>query len=182
MLTMKDIIDDRNPRLREKSEPLTFPLAPEYRALAADMLEYLTNSQDDLLAEKYGLRAGVGLAAPQLGHLIRMLAVHTIDENEKEHSFVLVNPKIISHSEEKTYLRDGEGCLSVNYDVDGITPRYSRITVEAFDLDGNQLTLRFRDFMAIVLQHEIDHLDGILFYDHINPKIEAMVRAKAKGI
>ncbi|MGL5531662.1 MAG: peptide deformylase, partial [Culicoidibacterales bacterium] len=73
MLTMKDIIDDRNPRLREKSELLTFPLAPEYRALAADMLEYLTNSQDDLLAEKYGLRAGVGLAAPQLGHLIRML-------------------------------------------------------------------------------------------------------------
>ncbi|MGL4952473.1 MAG: peptide deformylase [Culicoidibacterales bacterium] len=182
MLKMNDIIDDRNPKLREKSELLAFPLATKYRTLAADMLEYLENSQDDALAEKYGLRAGVGLAAPQLGHLVRMLAVHTIDENEKEHSFVLINPKIVSHSEEKTYLRDGEGCLSVNYDVEGITPRYSRITIEAFDLEGNKLTLRFRDFMSVVLQHEIDHLDGILFYDHINPKMEAMIRAKAKGI
>lgn len=182
MLTMKNIIDDNNPLLREKSMELTFPLTREQRKLAEDMLTYLKNSQDDTLAEKYGLRAGVGLAAPQVGHLIRMIAIHTIDEFEKEHSFVLVNPKIISHSEEKTYLRDGEGCLSVNYDVDGISPRFSRISVEGFDLDGQPLKLRFRDFMAIVMQHEIDHLDGILFYDRINAKMEAMIRAKSKGI
>ncbi|MGL4623829.1 MAG: peptide deformylase [Culicoidibacterales bacterium] len=182
MLMMKDIIDDKNPRLREKSELLTFPLTPEQKTLAEDMLTYLKYSQDDELAQKYGLRAGVGLAAPQVNQLLRMVAIHTIDENEKEHSFVLVNPKIVSHSEEKTYLRDGEGCLSVNYDVEGITPRFSRITVEAFDVDGNKLSLRFRDFMAIVLQHEIDHLDGVLFYDHINPKLEPMIKAKAKGI
>ncbi|MGL5295398.1 MAG: peptide deformylase [Culicoidibacterales bacterium] len=182
MLTMIDIIDDRNPHLREKSTELTFPLTDEQKNIAEEMLTYLKNSQDDTLAEKYGLRPGVGLAAPQIDRLWRMIAIHTIDEQEKEHSFVLVNPKIVSHSEEKTYLADGEGCLSVNYDVDGITPRYARITVEAFNLAGEKLVLRFRDFMAIVLQHEIDHLDGVLFYDHINPKMEAMVRAKARAL
>lgn len=78
------------------------------------------------------------------------------------------NPKIISHSVEKAYLVSGEGCLSVDEDIPGYVPRYARITVEAYDEEGKKLRLRLKEYAAIVFQHEIDHLNGILFYDHID--------------
>ena len=68
------------------------------------------------------------------------------------------------------YAECGEGCLSVNRDVDGIVPRCARVTIEAYDINGNKFKLRLREDMAIAAQHEIDHLNGILFYDHIDPK------------
>ena len=88
---------------------------------------------------------------------------------EKEfETYVLVNPKIISNSMEKIYVTDGEGCLSVNRSVEGIVPRYARVTVEAYDMDGNKIQVRAREDLAICFQHEIDHLNGILFVDHID--------------
>ena len=62
----------------------------------------------------------------------------------------------------------GEGCLSINRDVEGIVPRYARVTVEGYDIDGNKIRIRAREELAIAFQHEIDHLNGILFIDHID--------------
>jgi len=108
------------------------------------------------------------LAAPQIGISKRMIAVHVTDERDRLYSYGLFNPKIISHSVEMTYLEDGEGCLSVDRDIPGHVPRYARITVEAVDLEGNQIKLRLKGLPSICFQHEIDHLDGIMFYDRIN--------------
>ena len=71
---------------------------------------------------------------------------------------------------EKIYVELGEGCLSVNREVDGIVPRYARVTIEGYDMDGNKIRVRGREELAIAFQHELDHLNGILFYDHIDPK------------
>ena len=84
---------------------------------------------------------------------------------------MLVNPRIVSSSVQKAYLHSGEGCLSVVNQHDGYVVRSARITVKAFDLCTNKdITIRARGYLAIVLQHEIDHFSGILFYDHINKK------------
>ena len=63
----------------------------------------------------------------------------------------------------------GEGCLSVNREVEGHVPRYARVTVEGYDEDGNKIRIRAREDLSIAFQHEIDHLNGILFYDRIDP-------------
>ena len=64
----------------------------------------------------------------------------------------------------------GEGCLSVNREVEGHVPRYARVTIEGYDLDGNRITVRAREQLSIAFQHEMDHLDGILFCDKIDIK------------
>lgn len=132
------------------------------------MLQYLKNSQDPEIAEKYGLRPGIGLAAPQINVSKRMIAVHVTDEKGKLYSYGLFNPKIVSHSVEQSYLTSGEGCLSVDREVLGYVPRYARIRVKGVDLEGNEVDLRLKGLVAIVFQHEIDHLNGIMFYDRIN--------------
>ena len=68
------------------------------------------------------------------------------------------------------YVGEGEGCLSINREVEGIVPRFARVTIEYLDLDGNTKRIRVREDIAIAFQHEIDHLNGILFIDHIDPK------------
>lgn len=170
MITMNEIIRDDNPILRERASEITFPLDDDLKKLADEMIQFLKNSQDEETAEKFGLRPGVGIAAPQLNVSKRMYAVHipATDEDEEPLSLVLINPRILSHSAKKTALEDGEGCLSVDEVYEGYVPRSKRITLEYFDLDENKHKKRFRKFPAIVLQHELDHLNGILFYDHIN--------------
>lgn len=168
MIKMKDIVREGHPSLRTKCEQVEIPLNKEDQELLEEMLTFVKNSQDDEMREKYDLRAGVGLAAPQIGVSKRLMAVHFEDPDGKEYSYALANPKIISHAVEKAYLNGGEGCLSVDRTVEGYVPRYSRITVRAIDLEGNPVKLRLRNYAAVVFQHEIDHLDGIMFYDHIN--------------
>lgn len=168
MLTMKDIVRDGDERLRTVCSEVHFPLTDKQKETATQMLEYLVNSQDDTLAEQHGLRAGVGLAAPQIGITERFFAIHTYDENDTLYSTVIFNPKIIAHSEKKTYIPSGEGCLSVDEDIPGIVPRYQKITVRGFDINGQPLTWKVDGFIAIVCQHEIDHLNGVMFYDHFN--------------
>lgn len=165
---MKDIIRDGHPTLRKKTTEMTFPLAKEDQQLATDLLEYVINSQDDELVEKYKIRPGIGIAAPQVNAEKRMFALHLTDEENNLVSFVAVNPKIISHSVEKTYITSGEGCLSVDEVIDGYVPRYARITTTYFSPDGTPCKKRFKGLAAIAFQHELDHLNGIMFYDHIN--------------
>lgn len=169
MITMKDIVRDYHPTLREKSKKIEFPLNDNLKNLANDMIEFLKNSQDPETAEKYQLRPGVGIAAPQLDIPKQMLAVHIPeDEEEDPFSLVMINPRILSHSVKKTALQDGEGCLSIDEVYEGLVPRNKRITVEYYDVNGEKHKERFKNYPAIVIQHEIDHLNGILFYDWID--------------
>jgi peptide deformylase len=168
MITMKDIIKEGHPTLRKVAKEVSIPPSQEEKEILQKMMEYLINSQDPEFAKKYGLRPGIGLAAPQINVSKRMIAVHVTDENNKLYSYGLFNPKIISHSVEKCYLTTGEGCLSVDREVPGFVPRYARITVKGITLDGEEVEIRLKGLPAIVFQHEIDHLNGIMFYDHIN--------------
>lgn len=170
MILMKDIIREGHPTLRQKAQEVQIPLSAEDRKLGEDLLQYVKNSQDDDLMEKYDLRPGVGIAAPQINVSKRVFALHFDEHSGENLSLVAVNPKIVSHSVEKAYLSSGEGCLSVDRSVPGYVPRYARITVKGFDLDGKEFKMRLKGLPAIAFQHELDHLNGIMFYDHINPK------------
>lgn len=164
------ILDEFDKRLRLISEEVTFPLTKEDKENINKMLEYLKISQIEEWREKYNLRAGMGLSYVQIGIPKRIfVVVDEVEENEFE-NYILINPKIISNSEELIYVGEGEGCLSVNREVEGIVPRYARITVEAQDIEGKPFTIRVREDLSIAFQHEMDHLNGILFVDKIDPK------------
>lgn len=162
------ILDESNKILRQKSTDVTFPLDEKLKQLINDSLTYLEMSQMDEYIEKYDLRAGMGLSFVQIGILKRIFVISEEIEDGSFKRYTLINPKVISKSEELIYVGEGEGCLSVNRPVDGIVPRHARITVEAYDVEGNKFTIRVREDIAIAFQHELDHLDGILFIDRID--------------
>ena len=162
------ILDEKNSILHKKSKEVVFPLNEEDKRRINDMLLYLEMSQIEEEREFYNLRAGMGLAYVQIGILKRIFVISEELEDKKFRNYVVINPKIKSASEEMIYVGEGEGCLSVNREVEGIVPRHARITVEAYDMDGNPFTIRVREDIAIAFQHEIDHLNGILFTDKID--------------
>lgn len=167
MLKTKDILDEKDKRLHQTSKEVIFPLSKEDLKNIDLMEEYLINSQIEELANKYDLRPGMGMAAVQIGVLKRYIViVNEIDDGFE--SYIVINPKIISNSEEMIYVEAGEGCLSVNRECEGIVPRYARITVEGYNINGEKIKIRAREEVAIAFQHEIDHLNGILFVDKID--------------
>lgn len=168
IITMKDIVREGDPILRQVVDEVSLPPNQEAKEELASMMQFLKNSQDPAIAKKYGLRAGVGLSANQIGLNKRMFVVYFIDEKGKLHEYALLNPKITSTSTTMVYLPQSEGCLSVDREVNGYVPRYERIKMKAYDVEGNELNLRFKGFPAVVMQHELDHLNGIMFYDRIN--------------
>ena len=162
------ILDEKDKRLRMISKDAKLPLSQEYKNTIDKIIKELTYSQIEELEKKYDLRPGMGLAFPQLGINERIIViVHEYDDG-KFNNYVMVNPKIVSSSEEMIAAEAGEGCLSVNRDVEGHVKRHARVTVEGYDVDGNKIKLRAREELSIAFQHEIDHLDGILFYDRID--------------
>lgn len=168
MFKKLDILDEKDNRLRKKSVEVSFPLSKEDKVLIQRSIDELTYSQIEEYAEKYKLRPGMGLAFPQLGLNKRIIIiVHEVEDGIFD-NYVFINPKIISYSEEMIAADVGEGCLSVNRDIDGHVPRHARVTVEGYDEDGKKIKVRAREDLAIAFQHEIDHLEGILFYDRIN--------------
>ncbi len=170
MITMKDVIREGHPTLAQVANEVALPLQADDIKLMNDMVQFVINSQNPKLAEKYKLRESVGVAAPQLNLSKRIIAVHTEDERGTLYSIALANPKIVSHSEEKTYLPMGEGCLSVDREVEGLVPRFRRITIEGYNVKNELVRLRLRDYVAVVFQHELDHLEGVLFTDRIDVK------------
>ena len=170
MLKTSDILDEKNKILHQKSKNVTFPLDEQDKKLIEDSLNYLRLSQDEEEAEKLGLRAGMGLAFVQLGILKRIFVISYKTEEGNFIEYTVINPKLISYSNELIYVSEGEGCLSVNRDVDGIIGRHARITVGFYDIDGNYIEERVREEIAVCFQHEMDHLDGILFTDKIDTK------------
>lgn len=162
------ILDEKNKILREISKEVTEPLTKEEKETINQIILNLKYSQIENLSKKYDLRPGMGLAFPQIGILKRIIVIVYEYEEGKFENYVVVNPKIVSNSTEIIAVEAGEGCLSVNREVDGHVPRYARVTVEGLDTDGNKITIRAREDLSIAFQHEIDHLNGILFYDRID--------------
>lgn len=142
------------PRLRLRSERIA-AVTPEIAQLAADMHE-------TMLVEH-----GVGLAAPQVGQPIRLIVIHVPEgyqEPEIEELFLtLVNPEVIKAGGREWGV---EGCLSFP-ELIGDVERYAWVNVKAQDIDGRPLRIKARGVLARILQHEIDHLDGVLFFDRM---------------
>jgi len=162
------IVKDNNPKIRKKSEEVPLPLLKEDREILDSMFDYLVKSQDDEYASKHNIRPGVGMAAIQAGFLKRMFVIYYQKENSTV-QYKLVNPKIIETSIRKAALSNGEGCLSVDNEHEGLVHRYYKIVMKAYDaLQDKDIVITATGYDAIVLQHEYDHLNGILFYDHID--------------
>jgi len=142
---MLKILTNPNPILRRKSQPVADVSAPEVQELIPQMIE--------LMLEK----DGVGLAAPQIGKNIRLIVVHLKDE-----TLAIINPKIIKRSIIKEW--GEEGCLSVPGKY-GEVRRCKKITARYFDAKGKPHQIVAQGLLARVIQHENDHLDGILFID-----------------
>jgi peptide deformylase len=179
LINMDDIIREGNPTLREVAQDVTFPLSDEDIILGEKMMQFLRNSQDPVMAEKLGLRGGVGLAAPQLDISKRIIAVLVPIEFDEEDEITptayslaeaMYNPRVVAHSVRDAALADGEGCLSVDRVVEGYVVRHERVTVEYYTKDGEKRRIKLKGYDAIVVQHEIDHTNGIMFYDRINEK------------
>ena len=170
MFKKLDILDEKNKTLRKISKEVTFPIDQKTKDIVDQIIKHLTYSQIPKYEEKYDLRPGMGLAFVQLGILKRIIVIVYEYEEGKFDNYVFVNPEIVSNSSEMIAADAGEGCLSVNREVEGHVKRYARITVEGYDLEGNRIRVRAREDLSIAFQHEIDHLNGILFYDHIDKK------------
>ncbi len=174
MITMDTIIKDPNDILRTKCDKVSLPLSKTDKDLLEDMLKYVRDSRNEDLAKEYNLMPAVGIAAPQVG-VNKQMTIISVEEYDAEsddvvlYEFALVNPVIVSKSEKKCALSNGEGCLSITTPYEGYVYRSMRIKVKAFDyLTNQQIILNASGYLAVVIQHEIDHLNGILFYDHIN--------------
>lgn len=151
-----DIILEGDPRLRQKA--MRIKHADEsLRKIAADMHETMDAAP------------GVGLAGPQVGLMRRIIAVHVPkdeEEDQEEVRLTLIDPEIVK-SQGKVYGQ--EGCLSIPLWV-GDVPRAETITVKAIDLDNKHVRFKVSGFLARVIQHEVDHLDGILFVDRVEDR------------
>ncbi len=160
-MAVLEILSIPDPRLKVKAEKVTE--VSTVQTLIDDMLETL-----------YATGNGIGLASTQVG---RKEAVVVIDiSDERNDPLVLVNPEVVS-GENKALGQ--EGCLSVpEYYAD--VERYTSVVVSALDRDGNPITIESDEFLAIVMQHEIDHLSGNLFIDYLSPLKQKMAMKKVK--
>lgn len=187
MITMKDVIREGNPLLHQKALDVKTPISIEDKNLLCEMMEYIYNSIDPDMQNKGDFRPAVGLAAPQLGILKKIIAIVAPDEKGNEHEFALINPKIKSYSDELTYLEGGEGCLSVDRKCDGLIHRPARVTFESYIYDPDKdifeyKTIKLKGYLAVVFQHEYDHLNGILFVDRVNKANPHFVPENSKPI
>lgn len=169
-----DIVTYPDPRLKEPCVPVG-EITPEIRQLAADMLETMYAAP------------GVGLAAPQVGRNIRMIVMDDGAQEEQRRPRVIINPQLTLEGEQ--VISKQEGCLSVPFNYRADVTRYERVHLRARDLDGGEIDEELTDFTAIIVQHECDHLDGLLFIDHISRlrrslydnKVKKCLKRKAAG-
>lgn len=122
---------------------------------------------------------GVALAAVQVDKLLKIVVVRDNTEDKENHDFhIFINPEITKR--EGALVADYEGCLSVP-DIYGKVPRYEKVRVKALNSDGQEFRLKADGFLARVLQHEIDHTNGVVFIDHIKNKPQAFFKLTAEG-
>jgi len=139
------ILQEGDPILRKKAETVKNPENPEVKKLVADMI--ITMKQ----------ASGIGLAAPQIGHSLRLFTTNVEDK-----IYVFINPEVKDFSAEKIPFE--EGCLSVQK-IWGPVVRPKKLTIKALSENGKPVKIRAKGLLARVIQHEMDHLNGILFVD-----------------
>lgn len=169
----EDIITLPNPHLRQKSEKIR-AIDGDVKKLVDDMTSAALDWEDSRPHE-----ISAALAAIQIDALKRVVIIRSDFENKEDREFtVLINPEIVKYEGEiKT---DYEGCLSVR-DIYGNVPRYTKIRVRALSIDGKEIRFKADGFLARVIQHEIDHTNGILFVDHIQDDNDAFYELDEKG-
>ncbi len=150
-----------DPRLREKGQPIR-EITPEIQKLADDM------------AETMYAAPGVGLAATQIGVPVRLFVIDLAGEDEPSRLVTFINPEILEREGSRTW---EEGCLSFP-DVHEDVQRAERVRVRALDRDGKPFELDVDGYMAVAVQHENDHLDGVLMIDHMGALRKRMVQRK----
>ena len=168
-----DIVKVGDEVLRVKCSDVELPLDEETKQVLKNMREYLEHGYDDEFVKNNDIHPGVGLASPQIGIPKKMLAIMAYDEKGVFHDYIMVNPKVLSYSVDMTYLESGEGCLSVPEQHKGYIHRHRKIKVQTYLYDSKKdkltlETLQFKGYISVVFQHEFDHLNGVLFFDHIN--------------
>jgi len=159
MMKRDAIITLPNVHLRQKSERIHM-VTPEITQIISDMESATLDWEDH---RKHEL--GVALAAVQIDKLKRIVVIRNDFDNKEDRTFVtLINPEIIKLEGDVTY--EHEGCLSVP-DLYGLVPRHDKARIKAIDESGREIRIKASGFLARVLQHEIDHTNGIMFVDHI---------------
>jgi len=152
-MALREVLQFPDPRLKRVSEPIA-EVTDEIRELARELCDVMYDEP------------GIGLAAPQVGEAIRLIVVDTewTEEDGERHPLVLVNPEIVERDGKVTWT---EGCLSVP-DFTAEVERAARVKLKALDLDLQPVEIDAEDLQAVCFQHEIDHLDGVLFIDRIS--------------
>ncbi len=152
-MALREVVQFPDPRLKRVSEPIE-EVTDEIRELARDMIDVMYDEP------------GIGLAAPQVGASVRMFVIDTEwnEEGGERHPTVVINPEISDREGRITW---EEGCLSVP-DYTATVERDERITLRGHDLDGKPIEEHAEGLRAVCIQHEVDHLDGILFIDRIS--------------
>jgi peptide deformylase len=152
-MALREVLKFPDKRLREVSTPIE-KITDEIRELANDMAEVMYDEP------------GIGLAAPQVGQIIRLIVVDTewTADDAEQNPLVLINPEIVEHSGQITWT---EGCLSVP-DFEADVSRASHVKLRASNLEGEDLEIDASELQAVCFQHEVDHLDGVLFIDRIS--------------
>jgi peptide deformylase len=152
-MALRPVLQYPDKRLTRKAQPIE-KITDEVRQLAQDMCDVMYDEP------------GIGLAATQVGEEVRLVVVDTEwkEEDGVKNPLVLVNPELSDHEGEVLWK---EGCLSVP-DFEAEVKRAERVTMRALDLDGKEVEIRAEGLQAVCFQHEVDHLDGILFIDRIS--------------
>ena len=173
MKTEKDIITLPNPHLRERSRRVGY--------VDEKMMDLVQNMADALLdwESKRDHEVGVALAAVQIDVQKRVVIVRNDFDNKDDRTFLIfINPEITKLEGE--IVEDFEGCLSVR-DIYGKVPRYEKVRVKALDQHGKEFRVTLDGFLARIMQHEIDHTNGIMFVDHIKENKEAFYHLEKSG-
>lgn len=172
-MTKEDIITLPNPHLRQKSERI--------HAINQEVLDQVAKMTDAALdwEKSRPHEVSAALAAVQVDILKRLVIIRNdFDDKTNDEFIALINPEIVKYEGE--IVEDFEGCLSVNH-IYGKVPRYSKVRVKALALNGQEIKLKAEGFLARVLQHEIDHTNGIVFIDHIKDNPTAFYELDKNG-
>jgi len=172
-MTKDDIIILPNAHLREKSEKVR-----EIDDATLTLIKEMTDAALDWEASRPH-EISAALAAVQIDAMQRVVIIRSDFEDKENNEFTaLINPEIVKY--EGNLVDDYEGCLSVR-DIYGKVPRYSKIRVKAVNIEGQEVRFKADGFLARVIQHEIDHTNGIVFIDHIKDNTKAFYRLDEKG-
>lgn len=172
-MTKEDIITLPNPHLRQKSERI--------HVINQEVLDQVAKMTDAALdwEKSRPHEVSAALAAVQVDILKRLVIIRNdFDDKTNDEFIALINPEIVKYEGE--IVEDFEGCLSVNH-IYGKVPRYSKVRVKALALNGQEIKLKAEGFLARVLQHEIDHTNGIVFIDHIKDNPTAFYKLDKNG-